>query len=148
MTCHDWKDMMMGYLDNELDEDQKKRLDEHLKGCPECQDELEVFKSLKSITDDVTFAEPEDKLWQNYWSGVYNRIERGIGWIIFSIAAIILIIFCGFEMIEQIIENPNVEFIFKLGLVLLIIGVAILFVSVLRERLYIRKRDRYKDIQK
>lgn len=148
MTCHDWKDMIMSYLDNELDEVQKKRFEEHLKGCSECTKELNDFKNLKSITDEVTLVEPEDKLWTDYWSGVYNRIERGTGWIIFSIATIILLTFCGFKIIEEVIENPQVEFVFKIGLVLLIIGVAILFVSVLRERLYFWKKDRYKDVRR
>ena len=148
MTCHDWKDMMMGYLDNELDEEQKKRFEEHLKGCRECAEELKNFKSIKAITDEVTLVEPEDKLWQDYWSGVYNRIERGTGWIIFSISAIILVIFGGFKLIEEVIENPHVAFVFKLGLVLLIIGLAILLVSVLRERLYFWRKDRYKDVRR
>ncbi len=148
MTCHNWKDVMMGYLDNELDLEQKRRFEEHLKGCPECKKELDGFKSLKSITDDLNLAEPEEKLWQDYWGGVYNRIELGIGWIIFSIAAIILIIFGGFHLIEDVIKNPGVECTLKIGLILLVIGLAILFVSVLRERLYFWKKDRYKDIQK
>ncbi len=148
MTCHDWKDMMMGYLDNELDSEQKKRFEEHLKGCPECQKELQGFKNLKTITDEVTLVEPEDKLWTDYWNNVYNRIELGIGWIIFSIAAIILIIFGGFEAIEKILENPEVECVFKVGFVLLIVGLAVLLVSVLRERIYFWKRDRYKDIER
>ncbi|MBN2591832.1 MAG: zf-HC2 domain-containing protein [Sedimentisphaerales bacterium] len=148
MTCHDWKDMMMGYLDNELDQEQKARFEEHLKGCPECKKELQEFKNLKSITDDVALAEPEEKLWQDYWGGVYNRIELGIGWIIFSIAAIILIIFGGFKAIENVIRNPGVECTLKIGLILLVVGLAILLVSVLRERIFFWKRDRYKDIQR
>lgn len=148
MTCHDWKDVMMGYLDNELDLEQKRRFEEHLKRCPECKKELEQFKNIKSITDEVTLAEPEEKLWQDYWGGVYNRIELGIGWIIFSIAAIILVIFGGFHLIEDVINNPGVECTLKIGLILLVIGLAILFVSVLRERLYFWKKDRYKDVQK
>ena len=148
MTCHNWKDMMMGYLDNELDAEQKKQFEEHLSGCSECRDELKEFKSLKAITDEVVLSEPEDKLWSDYWNNVYNRIELGIGWIIFSIAAIILIIFGGFKAIERILENPNVEFVLKLGFVLLIIGLAILLVSVLRERLYFWKKDRYRDVRR
>jgi predicted anti-sigma-YlaC factor YlaD len=148
MTCHDWKDMMMGYLDNELDEEQKKRFEEHLKGCPECKKELQEFKNLKAITDEVTLVEPEDKLWTDYWSGVYNRIERGTGWIIFSIAAIILIVFGGFKAIESIIVDPKIECTLKIGLLLLIIGLAVLLVSVLRERLYFWKKDRYKDVRR
>jgi len=90
MTCHDYKDLLMGYLDNELSDEQRNRFEEHLAGCPECAGELKEFQKLKAITDEVTLVEPEDRIWQDYWHGIYNRIERSIGWIIFSVAAILL----------------------------------------------------------
>ncbi len=148
MTCHDYKDLMMGYLDNELSDEQKRQFEEHLDGCSECTDELKEFRKLKAITDEVTLVEPEDRMWQEYWDGIYNRIERGLGWIIFSVAAILMTIYGGFRAIEELIKDPNVEIILKVGLLALIAGLAILFVSVLRERLYFWKRDRYKDVRR
>ena len=65
-----------------------------------------------------------------------------------SVAAIILLIYGGFKLIEEIIKDPTVDIILKVGLVGLIAGLAILFVSVLRERLYLRKKDPYKDIRR
>ena len=148
MTCHDYKNLMMGYLDNELTDEQKSQFEEHLTGCPECAGELEQFRKLKEITDEVTLVEPEDRIWQDYWNGIYNRIERGFGWILFSVAAILLTIYGGFKAIEKLIKDPDVETIFKIGLLALIAGLAILFVSVLRERLYFWKKDRYKDVRR
>jgi len=148
MACHDYKDLMMGYLDNELNDEQKRRFQEHLAGCPECAGELREFRRLKAITDEVTLMEPEDRLWQDYWGGIYNRIERGVGWTVFSVAAILLTIYGGFRAIEEIIRDPHVELIFKMGLLALLAGLAILFVSVLRERVYFWKKDRYKDVRR
>jgi len=148
MTCHDYKDLMMGYLDNELSDEQKRQFEEHLTGCSECKDELEEFRKLKAITDEVTLVEPEDRIWQDYWDGIYNRIERSVGWIVFSVAAILLIIYGGFKAIEEMIKDPDIETILKVGLLALIVGLAILFVSVLRERLYFRQRDRYKNVRR
>lgn len=148
MTCHDYKDLLMGYLDNELSNEQKRQFEEHLSGCSECREELKEFRRLKAITDEVTLVEPEDKIWQDYWSGVYNRIERGTGWIVFSIAAILLTIYGGFKLIEEMIKDPDIETMLKVGLLALIVGLAILFVSVLRERFYFWKRDRYKDVRR
>jgi predicted anti-sigma-YlaC factor YlaD len=148
MTCHDWKDMMMGYLDNELDDEQRRRFEEHLKGCLECAGELKEFQKLKEITDEVTLVEPEDKIWQQYWSSVYNRIERGLGWILLSVAGIVLIIYGGFRAIEEIIKNPDVELVLKVGLLVLLAGLAILFVSVLRERIFFWTSDRYKNVRR
>jgi predicted anti-sigma-YlaC factor YlaD len=148
MTCHDYKDLMMGYLDNELSDEQKRQFEEHLAGCSECKDELKEFRKLKAITDEVTLVEPEDRIWQDYWSGIYNRIERSVGWIVFSVAAILLTIYGGFKLIEELIKDEAIGMLLKIGLLILIVGLAILFVSVLRERLYFWQRDRYKNVRR
>jgi hypothetical protein len=139
---------MMAYLDDELDAEQKQVFEKHLASCQECSGELEEFKRLNQITDEVKFVEPEERIWKLYWSGVYNRIERSVGWILFSIAAILLLIYGGFKLIEEIIKDPTVDMILKVALLTLIAGLAVLFVSALRERLYFRKKDRYKDVRR
>lgn len=148
MACDDYKDLLMSYLDDELSDEQRRQFEEHLAGCPDCAGELEEFKKLKAITDEVALVEPEDRIWQDYWSNIYNRIERGIGWIMFSVAAVALAIYCGFRAIEELIRDTGVEVALKVGLLALIAGLAILFVSVMRERLYFWKRDRYKDVKR
>ena len=138
----------MGYLDQELEDEQKKAFEEHLAHCPECTNEMGEFRKLKQITDGVTLVEPEEQIWQQYWSNIYNRIERSVGWILFSISAILLVIYGGFKAIEEIIKDPTVDKILKVALLVLIAGTAILFISVLRERLYFWKKDRYKDVRR
>jgi predicted anti-sigma-YlaC factor YlaD len=138
----------MGYLDNELSNEQRNRFEEHLAGCPECAGELKEFRKLKAITDEVTLVEPEDRIWQDYWNGIYNRIERSIGWMIFSVSAILLAVYGGFKLIETIIMDAATGMLLKLGLLALIVGLAILFVSVLRERIYFWQKDRYKDVRR
>ena len=148
MTCRDYKDFMMGYLDNELDDAQRRAFEAHLASCSDCRKEIEEFTKLKQITDDVTLVEPEDRLWQQYWGGLYNRIERGVGWMVFSVAGILLLIYGGFTAIENVIMDPTVSALLKVGLLALLVGLAILFVSVVRERIYFWSRDRYKEVRR
>ena len=148
MACEDYKDLIMGYLDNELGDEQRRAFEEHLASCPKCRGEVEDFRRIIQVTDEVTLAEPEDRIWQQYWSSIYNRIERGVGWILFSVAAILLLIYGGFKVIEDITKDPTIGIILKAGLLVLIAGLAVLFVSVLRERLYFWKKDRYKDVRR
>jgi len=148
VACDDYKNRLMGYLDDELDNDQRQQVEKHLAQCPDCAAELEEFKKLKAITDEVALVEPEDRIWRDYWSNIYNRLERSIGWIMFSVAAIALTIYGGFKAVEELIKDPTVEIILKIGVLALIAGLAILFVSILRERLYIRRRDRYKNVRR
>jgi hypothetical protein len=148
MKCYDNKDLMMGYLDNELTDEQRGQFEKHLSGCSECTGELEQFRKLKAITDEVTLVEPEDRIWQDYWGGVYNRVERGTGWIVFSVAAILLAIYGGFKLIEEIVIDPTIGMLLKTGLLALVLGLAILFVSVLRERVYFWSKDRYRNVRR
>jgi len=148
MTCQDYKDLMMAYLDNELDDEQRRAFEQHLATCPGCAKGIKEFEKLKQLTDSVTLMEPEDRIWQQYWANVYNRVERGLGWILFSVAAILLIIYGGFKLIEEIIKDQTVGVLLKAALLALIGGLAMLFVSILRERVYFWKKDRYKDVRR
>ncbi len=148
MACEDYKDLMMGYLDEELSTEQIRRFEEHLATCKQCSSQLQEFRQLKAITDQMTLIEPEDRLWQQYWDGIYNRIERGIGWTIFSVAAILLTIYGGFKAIESLITDPTVGLLLKIAMLALLVGLAILFVSVLRERIFFWSKDRYRNVRR
>lgn len=148
MTCQTYRDLMMGYLDDELDAAQRAEFEEHIKTCSQCTAELEEFRKLKQVTDSVKLAQPEDELWGRYWSGVYNKLERGIGWIMMSIGGIALLIYLGFKAVEAVIRDPAVEWTLKIMILAFLAGLVILFVSVLRERIFLYKKDRYKDVRR
>jgi len=98
-------------IEDELSDEQRNRFEQHLAGCDDCRDELEEFRKLKAITDEV-------------------------------------LIYGGFRMIEEIVRDPAIGFGLKAGLLAMIAGLAILFVSVVRERLHFWSKDRYKDVRR
>ena len=91
----------------------------------------------------IQFREPSDAELDRYWSNVYNRLERGLGWILFSLGAILLLCWGAFAAIEEMIQDPNVSMVIKIGVVALVAGLVVLFVSIARERLTMRKTDKY-----
>ncbi len=96
----------------------------------------------------MTLKTPPDEVWDDYWMNIYNRIERGIAWIIFSIGAIILMTYGLFKAVEEIIADPQLAVIVKIGIITVIGGLVILAVSILREKLRVRKSDPYKEIKR
>ena len=143
MSCEEFEPMIAGYLDGELSPQQRDRLDSHLAGCDSCRRELAELTELKENLAMIGFKEPSDVEMQRYWRSVYNRLERGLGWILLSIGAIVLLCYGAFKLIEALIKDPNVVLGLKIGVVALAFGAAILFVSLLRERLAVRKVDKY-----
>jgi predicted anti-sigma-YlaC factor YlaD len=148
MNCNRYQQLMMGYIDNELDENEIRDLLEHLQSCDQCRAEMMRFKALNDITDASTFLTPEDKFWEGYWSGIYNRMERGLGWI-FMLGGFILIVSGGiFVLFSDVILNPGEPLWIRIGIPCTMIGVVILMTSVCRERLRSFKIERYKDVRR
>ncbi len=80
-------------------------------------------------------------------STLYARIERGTGWILLSIGAIILLGYGGYQLLSDIINDTGMPFIVKAGILGVFFGAVVLFVSVLRERIIARKTDIYREIE-
>lgn len=148
MSCDKYKEMLMGYLDGELSAGESSEIEKHLNECTECSEELGQFRKLKEITDDISLNEPEDRIFEQYWSCVYNRIERRLGWILLSVSGTILVIYLGFMAIEAIVKDHTISIVLKGGLLMFYASLVILFFSVLREKLHFRKKDRYKDVRR
>ncbi len=140
------KELLTAYADGELDEEGRREAERHLAESEDLRRELESMKKVKSLTSQMQLAQPEEEVWNMYWNQVYNRIERGIGWILLSVGAIILLSFGAFHFVQDFLLDPEPPLIMKIGVSTATLGVIILLVSVLRERLFIRKTERYKEI--
>ena len=142
------KELISSYIDGEVNEEQKRMVESHLKECPECQKEFEEMRKLEEVMGQMELKKPPRETWQVYWSFVYNRLERRIGWILFSIGAIILLFFGGYKAVEGIIQDQTTPLLLKVGILVAMAGLVVLLVSLLRERLFVRKRERYKEVEK
>lgn len=142
------KELISSLIDNELDEEQKNIVEEHLRSCPECQREFHELKKLEEVMNIMELKEPKKEVWQTYWMSVYNRLERRIGWILLSIGGMILLFFGGYKVVEGIINDSSTPLLMKAGILSLLGGMAVLLVSLLREQLFVRRRERYKEVEK
>jgi len=104
---------------------------------------LKEFNKMRGVMKNMKHKEPSDEVRQRYWSKVYNRLERGLGWILTSIGAIVLLFYGGFKAVESLIKNPTLTIFLKVAILVLLAGVVILFVSVVRERIFTYKKDKY-----
>ncbi|MDI6779560.1 MAG: hypothetical protein QME25_05120 [Bacteroidota bacterium] len=133
-------------LDGLLSTDENAEFENLLVSSKECQEEWQSMKQLKEVTREMKFKNPPDEILDKYWLGIYARLERGLAWILVSIGATVLLVYGGFKLVEELIADPTLAWFIKIAILAIIAGLAILFVSVLRERLFVRKTDKYKVI--
>lgn len=142
------KELISSYHDQELSEEQKRQIEEHIRHCDSCRHEFDEMKKFEEVMNQMELKKPPKEVWQVYWSSIYNRLERHIGWILLSIGAIILLFYGGYKTIEGIIQDPAIPLILKVGILAALGGLVVLLVSITRERIFVRKRERYKEVEK
>ena len=148
MTEDAFKPLLMGYLDGELAETEVQGIEEHLKGCPHCVSELEEFRRLKEVTHNMRVVMPDDRYWDQYWSNIYNRLERRVGWILVSLGAILLTSYGLYYLVSKLMLQGNIPLVVRIGIVALVVGFCTLVISALRERVFLSKSDKYERIKR
>lgn len=138
--------LLMKAFDSELNNEEENEFKNFIDTYAECQKEWEEFLKLRKLKGGIQMKLPEQEKWDQYWNNIYNRLERRFGWILFSIGMIILVATGGFYAIREFLTDPGIPLIDKIGLSTFFLGSAILVISVLREKLTLRKTDKYKDI--
>lgn len=91
---------------------------------------------------------PPPEVWQDYWQTVYNRVERGIGWILFSLGLLVLLGYGLWHAVDSLLADSDMPGYLRAALFALGLGGIILAISVIREKLFTRRRDPYKEIER
>ena len=143
MADNDIKAILMKIVDGIATPEEQTAFEEAARSDPGLKDELTAFKRIKEVTDGMQFKELPDSYWDGYWTSIYRRVERSVGWVFFSVGAIITIVFCLYLGLSEFFSDPTVSPIFKIGIALGGFGAVVLIVSILRERLFARNHERY-----
>ena len=143
MSCEDMRPLITGSIDGELSPEQCATLEGHLAECDRCRREMEQMSRLAEELVNMAFREPSDDELERYWRCVYNRLERRLGWILFTVGALAVLCCCGYRLIERVTRDPGAGLVLQIGVIALVVGAVLLFVSVLRERLAVCRSDQY-----
>ncbi|MFQ5747699.1 MAG: hypothetical protein ACE5HF_10870 [Gemmatimonadota bacterium] len=74
--------------------------------------------------------------------------EMGFGWALVSIGVVIVLAYGGWNAVRSLVSTSELPLVVRAGILALLAGLAVLFVSVVRQRLAGRKEDPYKDVDR
>jgi len=148
ISCKEMSLNIMALLDEELDQEKISDVKSHLETCKKCSDDYASIKKVKEVTSKMKFKKLPEYYWEDYWKHIYNRIERGISWLFLSFGAIIILSFAVWEILDNLIAVQNFHPILKAGIFIFLIGIIILIISVLREKIMVRHVDKYREIER
>ncbi len=73
----------------------------------ELKNEFEEQKRIKEVLRKMKLKNPSREVWDSYWMGIYNRIERGIAWVVISIGALIFFGYASYEVVNAFINDTQ-----------------------------------------
>lgn len=143
MRHEHYKHLLLKVVDGVASDAEREEFSAHIRSCAECRREYGEFRNLEELMSTVKLKDLSEDARAAYWHSLYNRLERGLGWIFLSLGAILLLGFGAFMLIRKLITEPTISLALKIGVGAVILGLIVLLVSVLKERLFVRKYDKY-----
>ena len=136
-------ELLSGYIDGELTQQERQRVDIHCGNCERCNQEREDLSNLRKRVGDTRLSQYGEDKWRESMNDSTVRASRGIGWLLLigGILAVSAIAVLGF------LTEPGIDTREKIIVGAIYGGLAALFISVLRQRLIERKADKYKDVE-
>lgn len=141
-------DQLMRALDGELDAAERAAFEARLADDPELREEWRRLSRAREATMGMKLRRPPEAVWDGYWTSVYSRAERGLGWILVSLGVIVVGGWAAWTWVGAVLADASLPLIVRLGMIAMFTGVVILAVSVVRHRINVLRTDPYKDIQR
>jgi anti-sigma factor RsiW len=135
--------MISGHLDGELTQAAEQKVRVHLEDCEHCRAVLRELRTLREATMSTDFHKPDDTQWDEHPRGSFSALARGSGWIIAVIWAVFFAVYALWQLWSGTTNLVERLFVFG-GLSAL----ALLFVSVLLDRLHSASSDPYREVEK
>ena len=136
-------EQLSGYVDGELTQQQRQRIDVHCAICTECAKDLRELQELRESIGKARLSNKNQDVWREMMNEPVVQRTRGLGWLLLiggvlaclGIAVFVFLFGSGVSLVEKLIVTAIYG------------GLALLFYSVLRQRLIERKTDKYKDVE-
>ncbi len=137
------EDLLSGYLDGALVQQDRQRVRIHLERSEEARELLGQLKEIREAAMETQFPENRDHQWSEKPRGAISWLSRGLGFVLFIAWTVALIGYSLWEMARS--DEPLLAKLLVFGVVS---ALALLLLSVLIDRLDAAKDDRYRGVEK
>ena len=142
-ACSDIEELMSGYVDGELTQQEEQRVRVHAESCPECARKLGELLNLKAQIRQLSYPRTDEEVLEILEKDLLSSSGSYLGWVLLVIGLTCLIAYAKF----QFFTNGAVPLFIRVSDALIMVGGISLFVSVLRQRILTWKHDRYRKVK-
>ena len=146
-NCEDTEALLSGYLDGELTQGDRQRVEVIMEDCQDCAQTFEDMKKLRGEIGGIEYEHMTEAERLKAAKDPVAEAGASIGQILVIGGFIIFYGSCIYFALKGMLANPDTPLFMKIGLPAILIGMGILFTSVIIDRIKASKTDPYKDVE-
>ena len=135
--------LLTGYLDGVLTQADDQRVRLHLEECGECRRLIDEMRETREATMTTRFELPADDQWDEAPRGLASRLSLSLGWILLLLWTVGML-----GLVVGHVWSNGIPLTEKLLLFGGLGGGALLFLSVLIDRLKTMRKDPYRRVER
>jgi anti-sigma factor RsiW len=132
---------LMQYLDGELPPEERTRVEALLERSTELRRELAVFRMFHRDLSGIRIQDTQRG--RSVWDRVHRQLSRPVGWLLMAGGAIVWMVYLAWSYMTS--TAPTLE---KAATSAVVIGILILFASVIHDRYQEWETDPYRDVER
>jgi anti-sigma factor RsiW len=137
------RETLMRYLDGELSPTERTALEERLEGSTELQRELAIYRALQEDFAQLTFRDPGGRRAPSVWMAVNRRLTRPVAWLLVATGLTAWFAHAVYTYLNS--PAPSWE---KLATSAVVIGILLLFATVIHDRVREWRTDPYREVER
>ena len=146
-NCNDTEPLLSGYLDRELTQSDRQRVELILEDCEECERAFKEIKQLRQGVSSISYEQLSEMEKITMRKKAESSNWATVGQLMFIIPLVLLYGMGSFYIVAGVFKEPDTPLWLKIGVPCIIGGLAIMVFTVLFQRLKVAKTDKYKDVQ-
>lgn len=143
MECRDASTLISAYLDGELTQADAQRMRIHIEDCSNCSKTCGELRTLKEKMGQLSYPDSDAEMIKLLEEEPVSQLGQWSGWLLVLIPLLVLMAFAAYQSLSE----PGTPIIVRLLFGAFQLGMAILFLTVLRQRLLSYKNDKYRNVK-
>jgi hypothetical protein len=146
-NCEDTEALLSGYLDGELTQGDRQRVEVITEDCQDCAQTLEDMRKLRGEIGGIEYEHMTEAERLRAAKDPVAEAGANIGQVLVIGGFVIFYGTLIFFVLKGMLANPDTPLFMKIGLPAIFIGMGILLTSVIIDRIKASKTDPYKDVE-
>ena len=146
-NCEDTEALLSGYLDGELTQGDRQRVEVIMEDCQNCAKTFEQMKKLRGEISGIEYEHMSEAERLKAAKDPVAETGASLGQILVIGGFILFYGSCIYLALKEMLASPDTPILIKIGLPAIFLGFGVLLTSVIIDRIRASKTDPYKDVE-